>query len=352
MTAPVEQKSTENFPYAERVDALLRPSINRPERVLDLFAGCGGLAVGFEAAGFETIGYEMNPDCCATYNANLTGNCTQDYLTVKSTFPKADIVIGGPPCQPFSVGGNQLGLEDTRDGFPAFISAIEQLLPSIWIFENVRGLLYKNRWYLDEIIRKLERFGYIVEVRLLNAVDYLVPQNRERLIVVGHKGGYTYPAKNLERITAGQALGEFLFSEPETGRYLTGSMDAYVARYERASKCINPRDLNPARPARTVTCRNLGGATGDMQRIKMPSGRRRRLSVREGARLQSFPDWYEFSGSEGSQFDQIGNAVPPMFAYALAHSVTAYLDHSSPLSEEAIRNNWTPVQGSLHLELT
>jgi DNA (cytosine-5)-methyltransferase 1 len=217
------------------------------------------------------------------------------------------------------------------------------------MFENVRGLLYRNRWYLDQVVYRLERLGYIVETKLLNAVDFQVPQNRERVIVVGHKGGYRYPKPSAKRVTVADALGGFLFAEPPEGRYLTESMDQYVAKYEKASKCINPRDLDPNRPSRTITCRNLGGATGDMQRIKVPSGRRRRLSVREGARLQSFPDWFEFAGAEGSQFDQIGNAVPPMFAFALAKTVVAYLDGGPFLDDDAIRKAWTPMQGLLEL---
>jgi len=341
--------TTNGSNYLETIDAILRPSISRPEAVLDLFAGCGGLALGFEAAGFGTIGFESNSDCCATYNVNLHGSCTEHFITPATDFPEADVVIGGPPCQPFSVGGHQLGLDDARDGFPAFIAAVEKLRPKLWMFENVRGLLYQNRWYLDEIIQRLERAGYVVEVKLLNASHYLVPQNRERLIVVGHKGGFKFPDKCPEIVTVGQALGGFLFSEPTDGKYLTQSMDQYVAKYEKASKCINPRDLDPSRPSRTVTCRNLGGATGDMQRIKLPSGRRRRLTVREGARLQSFPDWFEFSGAEGSQFNQVGNAVPPMFAYALAKSVRAYLDLPNWLDDASIRECWSPVQATLEL---
>lgn len=328
---------------------MLRPKVSRKELVLDLFAGCGGLGLGFEAAGFETRGFDVNPDCCATYNANLRGHCTELFLSTTTQFPTADVVIGGPPCQPFSVGGHQLGLEDARDGFPAFVAAVEQLQPKLWMFENVRGLLYQNRWYLNEVTRKLERLGYLVAVKLLNASHYLVPQNRERVIVVGHKGGYSFPEQSPESITVGQALGGYLFSEPDTGRYLTESMDRYVAKYEKASKCINPRDLDPNRPSRTVTCRNLGGATGDMQRIKLPSGRRRRLTVREGSRLQSFPDWFEFHGAEGSQFDQIGNAVPPMFGYALARSVASYLDEATSLDEASIAERWTPTQSTLDL---
>jgi DNA (cytosine-5)-methyltransferase 1 len=102
-------------------------------------------------------------------------------------------------------------------------------------------------------------------------------------------------------------------------------MDRYIANYEKASCCVRPRDLHLELPARTLTCRNLAGATGDMQRIKFPDGRRRRLLAREAARIQSFPDSFEFAGSEGSVFNQIGNAVPPMFAYSIASAVARYL---------------------------
>jgi DNA (cytosine-5)-methyltransferase 1 len=293
--------------------------------VLDLFAGCGGLALGFEAAGFETIGFEMDSDCCATYNKNLKGACSEAFLTPEFSFPNADIVIGGPPCQPFSVGGHQHGLKDSRDGFPTFIAAIENVKPQLWMFENVKGLLYRNRWYLDEIVRILKDLGYEVEGHLLNAVHHLVPQNRERVIVVGHKGGFRFPRHSSMTVTAGQALGDLAYATPANAKYLTKSMDDYVAKYERASKCINPRDLNLKRPARTLTCRNLAGATGDMQRIRMPDGRRRRLEVREAARLQSFPDWFNFEGVENSQFNQVGNAVAPMFSLALGRAVAQHL---------------------------
>ena len=104
----------------------------------------------------------------------------------------------------------------------------------------------------------------------------------------------------------------------EHSKFLTPQQDAYIAAYEAKSGCLNPRDLYPDMPARTLTCRNLAGATSDMHRVKLPDGRRRRITQREAARLQSFPDWFEFCGNETRQFTQIGNAVPPLLAYKLA----------------------------------
>lgn len=303
-------------------------------RVLDLFAGCGGLALGFEAAGFETFGSETNKDAVATYRKNLTGSCIEEFLTVDSDFPATDIVIGGPPCQPFSVGGAQQGLKDSRDGFPVFVNAVRKTRPDLWLFENVRGMLYRNKKYLHEIIDTLASLGYQVDYKVLKATDYHVPQNRERLIVVGHRGGYQFPAVMAERFTAGDAVSDIAFAGSEDDEFLTPSQDAYIEKYEKASKCANPRDLHFDRPARTVTCRNLAGATSDMHRIKLPDGRRRRLTVREGARLQGFPDWFEFCGKKTSRFNQVGNAVPPLLAYHLALSVKDHLTGSNQVERK------------------
>jgi DNA (cytosine-5)-methyltransferase 1 len=317
--------STNCRDYLERINEDLRPKAGGP-LVLDLFAGCGGLALGFESLGFETVGYEMVASAAQTYEANLRGSCHKITLTPDYLFPPAEVVIGGPPCQPFSVGGHQLGLKDARDGFPTFVSAVRQSRPAVWMFENVRGLLYRNRWYLDQVIEELEALGYRTHAALYNAVDFGVPQSRERVIVFGSKVPFVPPSGSPHRTTAGEALQALASEAPADGKYLTSSMDAYVKKYELASKCINPRDLHLSRPARTLTCRNLAGATGDMHRILLPDGRRRRLTVREAARLQSFPDWFEFCGGEGSQFEQVGNAVAPLFARALAQSVLSALE--------------------------
>src|SRR5690606_955735 len=133
--------------------------------------------------------------------------------------------------------------------------------------------------------------GYEISYELLRSVNYEVPQNRERLVVVGHKGGFSFPSESKHRFTAGDAISDIAYELNADSKLLTKSQDEYIARYEKASQCVNPRDIYMDRPVRTVTCRNLAGATGDMLRVRLPDGRRKRLTVREGARLQSFPDW-------------------------------------------------------------
>jgi DNA (cytosine-5)-methyltransferase 1 len=311
--------------------------------VLDLFAGCGGLSLGFEAAGFETIGYEMDTMACKTYSKNLKGKCYPVKLHLGFDYPDASIVIGGPPCQPFSLRGTRKGKNDTRDGFPIFIEAIKKVQPQIFLFENVRGLLYSSKKYFERILFEVRKLGYIVDYKLLNAVDYGVPQSRERLFVIGHRAKFKFPNEELNQVTVGEAIGDTMHIVTKESKFLTPSMDTYIAAYEKASYCVNPRDLYVNKPARTLTCRNLAAATSDMQRIKLGDGRRRRLLIREAARLQSFPDWFEFSGNEMQQFYQIGNAVPPLLAYKIALSIKECYNKGETYStKEIFENNLQP----------
>ncbi len=291
----------------------------------------------------------MDEACSSTYVKNLKGTCETVTLTTETVLPPARILIGGPPCQPFSVIGNQNGIDDARNGFPVFIQAVRTLDPDLFLFENVRGLLYRSRPYFDKVLEALKELGYVIEYRLLNAVEYEVPQKRERLIVVGHRGVFTFPQPRTNRITAGEALGAMTTATPPESRFLTKSMDDYIARYEAASSCITPRDLHLDEPARTLTCRNLAGATSDMHRIRLPDGRRRRVLPREAARLQSFPDWFDFQGTETDVYNQIGNAVPPMLAYHLAGAVRDYILSGERLAPAEILYKNLPPQLELDL---
>jgi DNA (cytosine-5)-methyltransferase 1 len=212
-------------------------------------------------------------------------------------------------------------------------------------------MLYANKWYLEEVVEELKQEGYLVDYKLLNAVNYGVPQNRERVFVVGHRGGFRFPKPEAQKTTVGEAIGDLVETVEDESKILTPSMDRYVASYEKASSCINPRDLHLDKPARTLTCRNIAAPTGDMQRVKLKDGRRRRISVRESARLQGFPDWFEFSGTETQQYYQIGNAVPPLLAWHLADSVKEYLSKGEYLPAQEIAQKIRQQQKAVQISL-
>lgn len=312
--------------YLKRVESLLQSRPIAGLETIDLFCGCGGLSLGFEAAGFTTHGFDGLSDAIATHKTNLHGTANKVWLDSNFSCPRSQVIIGGPPCQPFSEIGLRKGLHDKRDGFPIFIRAVAEVRPKIWMFENVPGMT-RHTEYFDSLVRTFKRVGYKVEARVLDASMFGVPQKRRRLVVVGWKRGiFRWPVSEFPPATVSDAIGRLMNGASTNSRFLTPSMANYIARYERASNCSNPRDLNPNNPARTVTCRNLAGATGDMLRIALPDGRRRMLTVREAARLQSFPDWFRFTGTEGSQFTQIGNAVPPLLAYQIGAAIRSFLD--------------------------
>tara|TARA_Y100000589_G_scaffold328989_1_gene374403 strand:- start:466 stop:1485 length:1020 start_codon:yes stop_codon:yes gene_type:complete len=331
-------KRAANAAYLAELSKLTLPASFDRGSVIDLFAGCGGLSLGFEVAGFQTIGYEKDGKYVETYNNNLAGHCNQQNLDENTQYPDADVVIGGPPCQPWSETGNFLGADDERDGFPAFIHCIKQVRPKLFIAENVQGLAFdKFSEYLHEIISEFEKLGYIVEYRVITMSEFGIPQNRKRLFIIGHKGGFEFPSPHNHVFTVENALGKMATSyAPKNGCYLTPAEDKYIASYELKCKLKRPRDLHLDQPSRTLTCRNLSGSTSDMLRLVMPDGRRRKLRVREAMRLQSFPDWFKFNCSDTAAFNQIGQSVPPLFSYQLALSVSDYLLQKDQQSLEPV----------------
>ena len=309
--------------WAKEVNSLLRRDTRSGLTALDLFCGAGGLSLGFWAVGFDVVGVDQNTDAVKTYSRNLgPADCVE--LNDEATFPRADVIIAGPPCQPWSRAGRRLGGRDERDGFGVVIRAVQKVQPVAAVIENVPDLARsRQRQHLDEFKTQLTTLGYAVAERVLNAADYGVPQSRRRIFITALHGDTPLecPTPWLRAVTVREAIPGTCRREAAGARLVSDRMNSYIERYEQASKCCTPRDLHLDRPARTLTVRNLTAATGDMMRLRLPDGRRRMLTVREAARLQSFPDWFRFLGSDRSRLEQIGNAVPPLVSLAVANSM-------------------------------
>ena len=320
--------------WPAHVARVLRPPRRLPHEAIDLFCGAGGLSLGFASAGFRVTGYDQSGDAVATYRKNL-GDAVAGRLHLESSLPPCDVLLAGPPCQPWSRAGSQLGSEDPRDGLQIVSSAIKRVQPRIAVVENVPGIARTGqRFALDAFQDELRAEGYRIHEARLNAADFGVPQRRVRVFVVCSREAFTFPRPTKERATARHAIGRTATRELLDTRILSSRMDAYVAKYEAASKCRRPRDLRLDSPARTLTVRNLAGATGDMIRVVLPDGRRRTITPKEAARLQSFPDWFRFLGSASRQFEQIGNAVPPLLARHVALAVRASLEGTGSASPD------------------
>ena len=301
----------------------LEPSSQPTHSVIDLYCGAGGFSLGFAASGFRACGFDRDVDAVATFRAHI-GEAECLDLNSDVSLPKADVLIAGPPCQPWSRAGKQLGELDVRDGFPVIARAIELVDPTAIVVENVADIALRHRRKrLDDFVGELANRGYAISEAVLNASNFGVPQSRRRAFVFGvrHSSPVEMPTPCSRQTTPRDAIGDTCQLVTEQTRFLSKEMDRYIARYEKASGCRVARDLHLDRPARTLTVRNLAGATGDMMRLALPCGRRRMLTVQEAARLQSFPDSFHFTGSRQSQFSQIGNAVPPLLALAIAKQV-------------------------------
>ena len=319
MTRAPEERAT----WIQQVNSLLRRDGDSGIQVLDLFCGAGGLSLGFWARGFDVVGIDWNADAIETYGRNL-GRATCAELGDETALPPADVVIAGPPCQPWSRAGKGLREQDERDGLAVVARAIREIQPTIALVENVPDLARpQSRHHLDAFKEAISGLGYAVGEHVLNAADFGVPQNRRRVFISAALGDQPLemPEPWPTKITVRQAIRGTFWRVSDSDRLLSDGMNDYIARYERASGCRTPRDLHLDQPARTLTVRNLAGATGDMIRLRLADGRRRMLTAKEAARLQSFPDSFQFHGSSRSRFEQIGNAVPPLLSLAIAGKV-------------------------------
>lgn len=325
-------------------------------RSLDLFSGVGGLTRGLEQAGVKTLAaFESDRSACESFQANFPdvevfrGDVRDvDFSDWRGD---VDLVVGGPPCQPFSVAGRQLSSLDPRDCVPEFIRAVSQSEPRVFLMENVAGLSApRHRAYLSSVIESLASLGYEVHASVLDAADYGVPQFRKRLFIIGAwDKPFLFPeathgeGRGHTHATAGDALENAPADIPNTAR-VTYAKNPVLRPQPWDGMLVNGggRPINVEEPSQTIPASAGGNRThildpnsilveyhthlmngGKPRQGDVPGVRR--LTARESARLQSFPDEHVFTGPQSSRYRQVGNAVPPLLAKTIALSLVQQL---------------------------
>lgn len=335
-------------------------------KIIDLFCGCGGLSRGFEMAGFETkIAIDMWNDAVKTYNHNRGKEiavCEDihnwDDSFLDNLISDGDIVgiVGGPPCQGYSTVGTR-DVNDPRNHlYKEYCRIVEKVKPDFFVIENVKGLTtLSGGAFRDDIITRFSELGYCVKYQILNAADYGVPQNRNRVFFVGMKNeGFSFPQPFDYKVTTEEAIGDLpeLFAAEKIEEYKDEPSSNYSKMIRgNCNVLYNHEGTNHTEQTREIIGMiKDGGKISDLPREywevrkynkafermcstgqsnTVDTGHRnyfhykqnRIPSVRENARLQSFPDAFEILGSKTSQYKQVGNAVPPLLAYAVAKEI-------------------------------
>jgi DNA (cytosine-5)-methyltransferase 1 len=320
---------------------------------LELCAGGGGQALGLELAGFHHEGaVEYEPPFCTTLRKNRPQwNVIQnDIRSVRGEdFAGLDLIAGGVPCPPFSIAGKQLGADDERDMFPAALEIVEKAKPRAVMFENVPGLASaKFKGYRDRLLARLSKLGYQPEWRLLQAADYGVPQLRPRFVLVALRPRdaefFEWPAPAGIFKTVGETIVDLMGANGWPGA------EAWARRANRiaptivgGSKKHGGPDLGPTRAK--MAWRQLSvdgmGIWDVAPDESFPEDKAPRLTVRMVARLQSFPDEWEFMGKKTTAYRQVGNAFPPAVARAVGLAIRRALNRQrNPLNGEV----FTPMR--------
>jgi DNA (cytosine-5)-methyltransferase 1 len=340
-------------------------------KVIDLFSGVGGLSLGFEMSGFDVVlANEYDPSIAEAYTRNrhksnmIVADITK--LPIKKTFEPyfgdISVIIGGPPCQGFSQKGQRKSINDERNFlFRYFFQVVSLVEPEYFLMENVPNLLTTGKGCFQKEIEKLfANVGYAVRAKVLNASGFGVPQNRKRAFILGKKGktklALPEPSNNL--VTIWDAISDLAFLESGEGMeeqaYRNSPKSEYQKRlrgtqdilYNHVStkhtpiamermEMIPPGRGKESLPKEHHTKSIYSGTWSRMvqeeisvtitTRFDTPSSGKfthpylhRAITVREAARIQSFPDSFRFYGNKGSQMKQVGNAVPPLLAQAVA----------------------------------
>ncbi len=303
---------------------------------LELCAGAGGQAIGLERAGFEHAGLvEIDRHACATLRLNRpTWNVIETDLNTfdGSAFQGVDLLSGGLPCPPFSVAGKQLGKQDERNLFPALIRLVDQIRPRAIMIENVRGFLDAVfQEYRGFVRKELIRLGYEPGWKLMNASDFSVPQLRPRVVFVAlrrdMKEHFSWPQPSaIQPKTVGETLHDLMSSAGWRGAEAWARhADEIAPTVVGGSHKHGGPDLGPTRARAAwatlgVDGRGIANEPPPKDFLGMP-----RLTVRMVARIQGFPDDWQFAGTKTQTYRQVGNAFPPPFAHAVAENLKAAL---------------------------
>lgn len=304
---------------------------------LEICAGAGGQALGIEQAGFEHVSLvEIEAAACQTLRINRTHwHVTEGDLRHYSAdqWKGVELLAGGVPCPPFSKAGKQLGNDDERDLFPEAIRLVSECKPQAVLLENVRGLLDSVfDEYRAKIIADLKMLGYAAEWRLLNASDFGVPQLRPRVVFVALKKNaaafFNWPSTLIAPPpTVGEALYDLMAENGWRGakQWREKACDIAPTLVGGSKKHGGP-DLGPTRAKKAwasigVDGMGIANAAPDKDFVGMP-----RLTIRMAARIQGFPDHWQFSGKKTAAYRQIGNAFPPPVACAVGTQIQAALN--------------------------
>lgn len=346
--------------------------------VIDLFSGVGGLSLGFRMAGYDVLlaneidssiaeAYTKNHPETKMINADITsldiGSIFGEYVN------KVDVVIGGPPCQGFSQKGQRKSINDPRNFlFRYFFEVVRYVQPSFFVIENVPNILTAEKGYFkQEIAEIFQSIGYKINCSILNAADYGVPQNRHRAFIIGNRIGvdFVFPLPKKDKVTIWDAISDLNYLNSGEGvpedQYRCKPESEYQQFMRRNSlrlhnhqatnhsalalrklKLIPPEGDKSSLPSDMLTKSIYSGTWCRMRtdaqsvtittRFDTPSSGQfthpflnRSITVREAARIQSFPDDFIFYGNKGSQMKQVGNAVPPLLANAVAEQIKKYL---------------------------
>lgn len=344
--------------------------MKRKYTFIDLFAGCGGLSLGFEMAGFESIlAIDNWKDALTTYAYNRKGArtlcgdlATLDPYKIKQEYniSDVDVIIGGPPCQGFSIAGKRIVDDERNRLYKSFVRFVEHFHPKAFVMENVPNILSMGEGAIREaIVKDFSDLGYTVSYAVLVASDYGVPQNRRRAIFVGLRDKeFTFPERTVdEQITTFDALSDLPEeSIVDGGNYPVAPMCDYQRAIRNGAKSLYNHQVS----AHTLETQRIiamvpdGGnykcLPDEMRGVRkvhiawtrmnskkpcftIDTGHRHHFhykynrvpTVREAARIQSFPDRFVFVGSKTSQNKQVGNAVPPYMALAIANKLQSIL---------------------------